>query len=66
MFLVNHMILLDKQHSYCPGFSCETALCKLSTLLSEAKKMKKDSALVMHDFSRTFDTLNFEVLLSAL
>ena len=66
MFLVDHMILSDKQHSFCPGFSCEIALCRLSSLLSEAKRMKKDSVLVTLDFSRAYDTLNFEVLLSAL
>ena len=66
MFLVDHMILSDIQHGFCTGFSCEMALCRLSSLLFEAKRMKKDSVLVTLDFSRAFDTLNFEVLLSAL
>ena len=66
MFLVDHMILSDKQHGFHPGFSCETALCRLSSLLSEAKRLKKDSVLVTLDFSKAFDTLNFQVLLSAL
>ena len=66
MFLVDHMILSDKQHGVRPGFSCETALCRLSSLLFEAKRMKKDSVLVTFDFLRAFDNLNFEILLCAL
>ena len=66
MFLVDHIILSDKQHGFRSGFSCEAALCRLSSLLSEAKRMKKDSVLVTLDFSRAFDILNFDVLLSAL
>ena len=66
MFLVDHMILSDKQHGFRPGFLSEMALCRLSSLLSEAKRIKKDSVFVMFDFSRAFNTLNFKVLLSAL
>ena len=66
MFLVDQMILSDKQHGFRTGFSCEMALCRLSSLLSEAERMKKDSVLVTLDFSRAFNTLNFEVLLSVL
>ena len=56
MFLVDHMILSDKQHGFRSGFLYEMALCRLSSLLSEAKRMKKDSVLVTLDFSRAFDT----------
>jgi hypothetical protein len=65
-FLYDYHILSDKQHGFCKGLSCKTALCRLSGLLSEAKRLKKESVLVTIDFARAFDTLNFDILLSAL
>ena len=65
-FLDDNHVKLFNQHVFHKSRSCETAVCKLSSLLSDVKRHLQDYVIVTSDFSRVFDTLNHEVLLSAL
>ena len=59
-------LLSDKQHGFRSGHSCETALCRLTGLLADARRQKKSSVQVALDFSRAFDSLDIAVMLDAL
>ena len=61
----NHIISIN-EHGFHKGRSCEKAVCRHSRLISEAKRHLQDSAIVTLDFSRAFDTLYHEVLISSL
>ena len=65
-FLSHEDLLSDKQHGFRSGHSCETALCRLTGLLADARRQKKNSVLVALNFSRVFDSLDIAVLLDAL
>ena len=64
-FLVRNDIISNKQHGFHKDKSCETALCHLSGLLAEARRLKKDAIEVSLDFKRAFESLNIECLIRA-
>ena len=59
-------ILLQNQHVFIKGKSCESALIRLSNLLFNAQRQKQHSLLVTIDYTKAFDTLNLPILLSSL
>ena len=65
-FLSHEDLLSDKQHGFRCGHSYETALRRLTGLLADARRQKKNSVLVALDFSRAFDSLDIAVLLDVL
>ena len=65
-FLCGNDVLCNNQFGFRKHLSCESALCRLTGLIAEAYRLKKDSVLVSIDFARAFDSLDINTLLTAL
>lgn len=68
--LRNHLdtykLIPDCQSGFRRGFSCSTALLKVTDDVIEARDKGKLSLLVLLDFSKAFDTINHSMLLAIL
>ena len=65
-YLVQDKYLSDIQHGFRSKRSCDTALLRLTNLLFSVKRRKLYSCLVTIYFSRTFDCINYALLLGVL
>ena len=65
-FLCDNNVLCNNQFGFRKHISCESALCRLTGLINEAHRLKKDSVLVSIDFASAFDSLDINSLLTAL
>ena len=59
-------ILIDNQHGFRPGFSCQTQLISLIEDISHAPDNQLQSDLIMLDFSKAFDTVSHKRLMAKL
>lgn len=68
--LRNHLTKFDIlprfQSGFRPHYSCTTALLKITDDLLQAADQRKLTILVLLDFTKAFDTINYEVLFSIL
>lgn len=68
--LTNHLrsrkILPIGQSGFRAGYSCATAMLKITDDILSALDRKKLTALVLLDYSKAFDTLNHEILINIL
>lgn len=65
-YLTLNNLLPIVQSGFRPGYSCTTALLNIMDDIITASDKGECTALVLLDFSRAFDTLNHEILLSIL
>ena len=63
-YLKRRELLSSSQHGFRRKRSCESALMRLSNLLFTSRRNKRHILLVTIDFSKAFDCLNFDRLLS--
>ena len=59
-------ILIDNQHGFQPGFSCQTQLISLMEDVSYALDNQLQTDLILLDFSKAFDTVPHKRLLAKL
>ena len=59
-------VLPVRQSGFRPGHSCTTALLDVTDDLFRDIDNKKTAALILLDYSKAFDTINHEILLSIL
>ena len=59
-------ILIDNQHGFRPGFSCQTQLISLIDDVSYAMDNQLQTDLILLDFSKAFDTVPHRCLLAKL
>ena len=64
--LNKYNILPPNQSGFRPGFSCTTTLLDVTDDIIEATDGGKSTALVLIDYTKAFDTLDHELLLSVL
>jgi len=62
----SHQVLRDTQSGYRPGHSCITLLHKLCNDISLSLRKGEVTLAVMVDYSKAFDTVNYEILVSKL
>lgn len=65
-FLSSHDILPELQSGFRPGHSCATALSKVVDDIILSMDQGNSSALILLDYSKAFDTINHNILLSIL
>lgn len=65
-FVNQNNILPIKQSGFRPGFSCATALADLTDDIIRAADDNKISILILLDYSKAFDTINHQLLVSIL
>lgn len=65
-YVVHHNILPAVQSGFRRGYSCATALLKVVDDILEASDRGDLTALVLLDYSKAFDSLNHDLLLSIL
>ena len=65
-YLVANNTLNESQHGFRHGRSCQTALLRLSKILFTLKNAKKSICITTLDYSRAFDTINFDIMYSRL
>lgn len=65
-FLKENKILPEKQSGFRADHSCATALSEVTNNIFYSLDENKGSVLIMLDYSKAFDTLNHEILLSVL
>lgn len=65
-YLDTHNILPEYQSGFRSGFSCTTALLKITDDIVEATDQGKATALVLIDYSKAFDRINHELLYAIL
>ena len=65
-FFNSHGVISAAQHSIRRGYSCETALMSLSKHLFHLRDVKRFACVTAIDFSRTFDTVNHDILMSRI
>ena len=65
-YLKRRQLLSLSQHSFRRRRSCESALVRLSNLLFTSRRNKRHTFLATIDFSKAFDCLNFDCVLSEL
>ena len=58
--------LFDIQYGFGPGRSCEHALLNAQNTLVKSLKNRQVSILLLLDFSKTFDTVDHNILLANL
>jgi len=67
---MNHIhsndILIDSQHGFRSGFSCETQLISLVEDISHAMDDRFQTDLILLDFNKAFDTVPHQRLLHKL
>ena len=59
-------ILIDNQHGFRSGFSCQTQLISLIDDISHAMDNQYQTDLILLDFSKAFDTVPHKRLLTKL
>lgn len=64
--VTKYNLLPELQSGFRPLHSCETALLNITDDILRATDRKQATVLVLIDFSKAFDTLNHELLLSIL
>lgn len=64
--LIKYKILPDIQSGFREGFSCGTALLSICDGILSGLDEKKSTILVFLDYSKAFDMLNYDILLSIL
>ena len=64
--LTTHNIIDPFQSGFRPGYSTETCLIKLIDDIKEAKSKKLITALILFDFTKAFDRINYNILLCKL
>ena len=57
-------ILIDNQHGFRPGFSCQTQLISLIEDISHALDNQLQSDLIILDFSKAFNTVSHKRLMA--
>nr|CAI5869801.1 unnamed protein product [Callosobruchus analis]CAI5869804.1 unnamed protein product [Callosobruchus analis] len=65
-YLDSYKILPQHQSGFRKGYSCSTALLKVTDDIMEATDRNELTALALLDYSKAFDTLNHELLLAIL
>ena len=60
----NNSILIDEQHGFKPGRSCENQLLITSNDLAESLDKREQVGAIVLDFSKTFDRVPHQQLLS--
>nr|CAH7715602.1 unnamed protein product [Callosobruchus chinensis] len=65
-YLDSHNILPQHQSGFRKGYSCATALLKITDDIMEATDRNELTALALLDYSKAFDTLSHELLLAIL
>nr|XP_022912591.1 uncharacterized protein LOC111423567 [Onthophagus taurus] len=65
-FIISNDILPDCQSGFVPGRSCTTALLNVTDDILKAKDGKECTALVLLDFSKAFDVVDHDIVLSML
>lgn len=65
-FAASNDLLPEKQSGFRRGHSCTTALADVTDGITGALDEGKASVLVLLDYSRAFDLLNYDILLSIL
>lgn len=66
VFINNFNILPLKQSGFRPGFSCATALADITDDIISDRDNNKITALILLDYTKAFDFLNHEILISIL
>ena len=64
--LQNHSILSDFQHGFRPGYSYQTQLIDFIENIQHAMDQRKQADLILLDFSKVFDTVPHQRLLTKL
>ena len=64
--LANFNILFELQHGFREKRSCETQLVMLVDKISKNMQMEKQTDLILLDFSKAFDKISQEKLISKL
>lgn len=64
--LTTHNIIDPFQSGFRTGYSTETCLIKLIDDIKEAKSKKLITALILFDFTKAFDRINYNILLCKL
>ena len=62
----HHDLILDYQSAYRTNYSCETALVKLTSDISNAMEYQNVTALVVLDLSAAFNTVDHGIMLEVL
>lgn len=65
-FIVNHKLINNCQHGFCPGKSTTSAVAELCEHIYESLNLKKASIALYLDLSRAFDTVDHRLLLEKL
>jgi Reverse transcriptase (RNA-dependent DNA polymerase) len=65
-YLQSNNILNEAQHGFRQGHSCQTALLRLTKLLFTLKSAKQYTYVTTFDYSRAFDTVNWNLLCQRL
>lgn len=65
-FLESNKLLPDLQSGFRKGYGTATALCDVVGNISEARDQGQGTFLVLLDYSRAFDSININLLLSKL
>ena len=64
--LQNHSVLSDFQHGFRPGYSCQTQLIDFIENIQHAMDQQKQVDVILLDFSKAFDTVPHQCLLTKL
>lgn len=65
-YLDHYGSLPQNQSGFRPGFSCVTTLLNITDDIIKAIDMDKTTALILIDYSKAFDTIDHELLISIL
>ena len=66
VYLCENFLYGEFQSAYRPGFSCETALLKISNDILSLLVTKSNAVLILFDLTTAFDTVNHNLLLAKL
>ena len=62
----DHGILSEFQHGFRPGYSCQTQLIDFIENIQHAMDQQKQADLILLDFSKAFNTVSHQRLLTKL
>lgn len=65
-YLIGQNIIDPCQSGFRPGYSPETCLVKLTEDIKQSNAKKMITALIMFDFTKTFDRVNYDILFNKL
>lgn len=65
-FLNKHGVISSAQSGFRPGYSCATALCSVTDDIYRSHDENEITVLILIDYSKAFDMINHEILLSIL